>query len=261
MNDLQTDNISGNIKTMNEYYYQLADESKREDYTFRLVSSGNFRLSYSDHSIFNRFGNATERKRLNAKGNLIHQNIFTHNQNNKLVMHYIFEPCGVSMKNLYRYDSTGTCRGMLFFIYGFVPSQFHQISETDHYRSQNDIYHINKDYDLELHRTIFYTNDDKGNLVEIKTCNANGKVMQRILSTYDLQNREKKRVIKDPNETTILIVHYDERGNEKESVYHDTENDIKKHYRNEYDFDHNGNFGTKNNYSEWRSSWIRGAGV
>jgi hypothetical protein len=236
MNDLKRYRLSGEPKSMRLYRYKSVDDRDvlpNGDSQEEMLS-----LSYSDHSIFNRFGNETERIRYNAVGKLVHKNFFTYNENEKLIMHYIHDPGGVSMKHLYRYDSKGVCRGMDSYIYGFIPADFTYYSKEKNGRSQAEIY----DIEGELTEITLYTNDERGNLLELKKVWADGRIVEHYISTYDDQNRETERAGLVMDFCNRMVIRFDEKENELETIYYDRENKIEKHFINEYNYDIFGNW-------------------
>ena len=236
MNDLKRYKLSGKPKSISLYRHILADD--RDLLLNPDSDAGLLRLSYSDHSIFNQAGNETERVRLNAHNKLVHKNYFTYDESEKLIMHYVHEPGGVSMKYLYRYDSKGTCRGFDFYIYGFIPADFWHYTEEKDGRYQTEVY----DIDGELTEITWFTKDANGNLVDLKRCRADGKVIEHYVSRYDDQNRESERTGLVMHFCNRMVRRFDEKENEKEMIFYDRENKIQKHFINEYSFDIFGNW-------------------
>lgn len=195
-------------------------------------------LSYSDHSIFNRFGNETERIRMNAKDIMVFKDTFTYDENDRVIMHYNHDPGGVSMKHLYRYDSKGVCRGLDFYIYGFIPADFTYYSKEKNGRSQAEVY----DIEGELTEITSYTHDEKGNLVELKRCGVDGRVIEHYVYKYSEQNRKKERTGLVMDFCNRMITRFDEKENESEIFYYDQQDRLEKHFVNEYTFDMIGNW-------------------
>ena len=236
MNDLKASKLFGNPRSMNEYRYFTSDEQGKS--RVPGLEAGKLHLSYSDHTLFNRAGNITERTRYNAEDKLVHKNFFTYNESEKLIMHYIHEPGGVSMKHVYRYDHKGTCRGFDFYIYGFIPADFWHYTEEKDGRYQTEVY----DIDGELTEITWFTKDANGNLVDLKRCRADGKVIEHYVSRYDDQNRETERTGLVMDFCNRMVIRFDEKENELETIYYDRKNKMEKHFTNEYTFDIFGNW-------------------
>lgn len=236
MSDLKTSKLSGSPKSMREYRYHAL--VKRENPHVAGMLPSKFCLAYSDYSIFNRVGNITERTRLDAKSKLVHKNLFTYNESEKLVMHYMHESSGVSMKYLYHYDNKGACRGMDFYIYGFIPGCFHYYSEEKEGLTQAEVY----DIEGELTEVTYYIKDEKGNLLDLKRCQADGKVIEHYISRYDNQNREMERTGLAMSFCNRMVIRFDNKENETEVICYGHDDRIEKHYVSEYNFDIHGNW-------------------
>ena len=236
MNDLKTYNLYGNPKTMCLYIYRILAEPGLTHNTDS--QAGLLRLSYSDHSIFNRFGNETERIRMNAQNKMVFKDTFSFDKEDRLIMHYNHATDGFSMKHVYRYDKKGLCRGMDFYIYGFIPGEFHYYSEEKDGRSQSEVY----DIEGELLWITYYTNDERGNLLELKKVWADGRIVEHYISTYDDQNRETERAGLVMDFCNRMVIRFDEKENESEIIHYDYKDRIEKHFVNEYTFDIFGNW-------------------
>lgn len=139
---------------------------------------------------------------------------------------------------MYRYDSRGVCKGFDFYIYGFIPGEFCYYTDEKEGKYQLEVY----DIEGELTGITYYSNDEKGNLVDLKRCLANGRILEHYITRYDDQNRETERTGLVMDFCSRLVIRFDEKENEKELIYYDRQDKIEKHFVNEYSFDSSGNW-------------------
>ncbi len=200
--DLQKSELNGNVKSIEEKYFEGAEKfgepvkTKLKDITIVL---------------FDKSGKFIENKTLYPDGSLKGMNTYKYDKNGKLIEDKWFQSEGLEMYHIYKYDKKGNN------------------IEDNHYESNEKLIAktINK-FDL------------NNNKVDSRVYESNGSLYRKTLSKFDDDNSEIQKEVSEFDGSKLVVIkkesmENDERGNVIKENSYDEKGNVEYFYSYVYD--------------------------